>query len=320
MQFKESTILAFIALMGQLASAVPTMSVRTPVDETRYNEIMETLKQDGVTFDWSTVERRWEEDSVPGFTKRVTVDDSFPVNKIPECKDDPSYAIPKKTGYSINQGYKVPKIGSKDACDNGYLLKKDRCWTEQWWVETEIVFENWKNTGFAIDCAKTSSCSTTTIDLGQTCTSHSVSNDNGFEQGIEGKLEFAIASGGKFTIGTNPKYSYKHSEGDTSTICTSESSQARCTFDDEKCHSVWSAQRNMKIHGHLQRVCYRGNDSNGIQQNTKRDDGTYVRGQLGYSFTYPINKMVGCAALCGDQTYPDPTPAEGNGREPLSWA
>jgi hypothetical protein len=36
-----------------------------------------------------------------------------------------------------------------------------------------------------------------------------------------------------------------------------------------------------------------------------------------FSVVLPINKLVGCGALCKDTTYPDPTPKDGNGRQPF---
>jgi len=55
------------------------------------------------------------------------------------------------------------------------------------------------------------------------------------------------------------------------------------------------------------------------QQNVQRPDGKWLRGLLGFEFTVPVNKMVGCGGMCSDQAYPDPTPKEGNGRLPIEF-
>ena len=39
----------------------------------------------------------------------------------------------------------------------------------------------------------------------------------------------------------------------------------------------------------------------------KRPDGYYTVGMQDINFQVPDNRIIGCAADCGDQTYPDPT-------------
>jgi hypothetical protein len=46
-----------------------------------------------------------------------------------------------------------------------------------------------------------------------------------------------------------------------------------------------------------------------VQQQTTNSDGNLVLGQMDFSFTVPINKQIGCAALCGAATYPESIPA-----------
>ena len=46
-------------------------------------------------------------------------------------------------------------------------------------------------------------------------------------------------------------------------------------------------------------------------RNTKqRSDGYYTVGMQDYSFTVPDNQLIGCVALCGSKTYPDPQPGD----------
>jgi len=65
--------------------------------------------------------------------------------------------------------------------------------------------------------------------------------------------------------------------------------------------------------------CSLNHPSDTQQRVWRQDTQDWVLGQADFSFTMPINKLVGCAALCGDQTYPDPTPSEGFGRQPLAF-
>jgi hypothetical protein len=51
--------------------------------------------------------------------------------------------------------------------------------------------------------------------------------------------------------------------------------------------------------------------------NQKNKVGNTVLGLRDFSVVLPINKMVGCAAACKDTIYPDPTPVDGNGRQPF---
>ena len=41
-----------------------------------------------------------------------------------------------------------------------------------------------------------------------------------------------------------------------------------------------------------------------------REDGYYTVGMQDFRFEVPDNRMVGCAAKCGDIKYPNPTPGD----------
>jgi hypothetical protein len=47
-----------------------------------------------------------------------------------------------------------------------------------------------------------------------------------------------------------------------------------------------------------------------VQQQTQRGNGPWVRGQYGFEFEMPINKLVGCGSLCHATSYKDPTPQD----------
>lgn len=51
-----------------------------------------------------------------------------------------------------------------------------------------------------------------------------------------------------------------------------------------------------------------------MPNSSQRSDGYYTVGMQDYNFQVPDNRIVGCAADCGDLTYPDPTP----GSDPLT--
>lgn len=51
-----------------------------------------------------------------------------------------------------------------------------------------------------------------------------------------------------------------------------------------------------------------------MPDSSQRSDGYYTVGMQDFSFQVPDNRIIGCAADCGDLTYPDPTP----GSDPIT--
>ena len=51
-----------------------------------------------------------------------------------------------------------------------------------------------------------------------------------------------------------------------------------------------------------------------VPNSSQRSDGYYTVGMQDFNFQIPDNRIVGCAADCGDLTYPDPTP----GSDPIT--
>ncbi|KAH6674783.1 hypothetical protein B0J14DRAFT_538855 [Halenospora varia] len=285
-----------------------------PLSDDTTKALVAAIEAAGFKIDLSILGKR--DDTVSDLSARA----NFYPNKLPDCSADPANVKPYPGKYKIGQGVKVEKKDPKgvDACDT--KGSKVWCWTEQYLVETAVEYSEWAPTGFSIDCAKSSSCSSTTVALGQSCVTRTSGNEHGFEINLENKLEFT-AFKQKWTIGTSPKYSYKHSSSTSDTTCTSESSQATCNWNDQKCHSTFAAQRNARVYGYLQRTCASDVPA-AVQQEkgTKDLAGHTVLGIMDYSFLVPIDKIVGCGGICGDQNYPDPTPVDGNPRIPYELA
>ncbi|KAH8645894.1 hypothetical protein BGZ60DRAFT_535825 [Tricladium varicosporioides] len=285
-----------------------------PLSESTTKELIAAIEATGFKIDLSILNKR--DDTVSDLSSRTNL---LP-NKMPDCTPDPANNIPYSGTYKIGQGTKVEKRDPNgvDACDT--KGSKVWCWTEQYLVETSIEYSEWEPTGFSIDCAKSNSCSTTTVALGQSCVTHTSGAEHGFEANIENKFEFTVFKK-KWTLGVSPKYSYKHSSSKSDTICTAESSQATCNWNDQKCHSTWVAQHNARLYGYLQRTC--ASDVPAVVQQakgTKDAAGHTVLGIMDYSFLTPLDKIVGCAAACGDQIYPDPIPVDGSPRIPYELA
>ncbi len=45
-----------------------------------------------------------------------------------------------------------------------------------------------------------------------------------------------------------------------------------------------------------------------VPNSSQRSDGYYTVGMQDINFNVPDNRIIGCAAKCGDQNYPDPIP------------
>ncbi|KAI0008328.1 hypothetical protein F4779DRAFT_641986 [Xylariaceae sp. FL0662B] len=237
--------------------------------------------------------------------------------KVPGCSkdEDPSYVIPKTSKYKIDRGVKVPKQGKDDACTSGH--HDDHCWNEYWMVESEVEFNNWENTGSAIDCKGTSDCRAADINITQSCTTNTHSKSKAGEVKLELAFEGTVPLRDgrvKAGVGGGPKIEKSKSKG--TTMCISNQSSNICVWDDQKCHQVWSAQRNLRVYGYTTRVCT-GKTKKKVQQQTKNGKGHWVRGQSDFSILLPINKLVGCGALCKDQSYKEPKPRS-EGKKPFS--
>ncbi|CAJ0547551.1 Ff.00g043050.m01.CDS01 [Fusarium sp. VM40] len=296
----RSNLITVLACLG-LVSAMPAK--REPMDEHAVRAVLKELEVRGETVD-QLIKR------VPAKVYR---------DAIPDCNDsanDPSYMIPKQTGYSVDQGIKLPKSGNDDACTTGH--NSDHCWTEYYFVESAVEYSSWQNSGAAIDCRTTSSCNSDSSIASQSCTAHTKSWSNGMDwQIVEAKLEMVIPdTTNKVSIGSNVKYQHSDAQADTTTICTTDSTTNRCTWNDQGCHQVWYADRTKRIWGHMSRVCV-GKTDGEVQQQTQNKNGRWVRGQAEFSIALPVNRIVGCNAKCEDLVYNEPLPNEGIQRTPF---
>ncbi|SCO91271.1 uncharacterized protein FRV6_15399 [Fusarium oxysporum] len=244
-------------------------NLREPVDERALHNILDDLKARGETLE-SLVKR---------INAKVYRED------IPDCnKEDPSFMIPKQTGYGVDQGVKLPKSGKDDACTTGH--NDDHCWTEYWFVESAVEYSSWQNSGAAINWKSTSSCNSNVAQIRQSSTSYSYSSSNGIEYKIlDGALEFAIPN-------------------------------TEAKWEDQDCHQVWFADRTKRIWGHTDRACVGKSDVE-VQQQTLNAKGRCVRGQVEFSIAIPVNHIVGCNAKCSDLTYSEPIPSDGTVRVPF---
>ncbi|KAF9770780.1 hypothetical protein IL306_011617 [Fusarium sp. DS 682] len=296
----RANLITVLACLG-LVSAMPAK--REPMDERAVDAVLSELSARGETVDQ--------------LIKRA--DAKVFRDVIPDCskyENDPSFMIPKQTSYAVDQGVKLPKSGKDDACTTGH--NADHCWTEYYFVESAIEFSGWQNSGAAIDCRTTSSCNSDSAIASQSCTAHTKTWSNGVDyQIVEAKFELAVPdTSPKVSFGTNVKYQHSDIKSDMTTICTTDQTTNRCTWNDQGCHQVWYGDRTKRIWGHVSRVCV-GKTDKGVQQQTQNKDGRWVRGQAEFSIALPVNRIVGCNAKCDDVNYSEPIPDYGTQRTPF---
>lgn len=199
-------ILAALSCLS-LTAAMPAL--REAMDERAVQNIIDDLVLHGETVD--------------DLIKRI--DPKIYRDEIPNCdEEDPSYHIPKHTGYAVDQGVKLPRDGDNDACTTG--TGADHCWTEYFFVESAIEYSSWQDSGSAIDCRGTSMCHSDISQLGQHCVAHMNTHSNGVDwQIVEGKLEYSVPNTqAKVSVGSNVKYQHTDVEGETTTVCRTDSS------------------------------------------------------------------------------------------------
>jgi len=220
---------------------------------------------------------------------------------LPSCSDDddPSYAQ-GKSAYKDGDGTLV----QSGLCDNKIYTGGWHCWTDMYYVDVQVEYDDWTNTGGVIDCKTTSQCNLQGISLNQSCTSNAQSWDNAIQAGAEGKLDEVKKTG----WGVGGSFQYTHNFGGSQTFltCNSVADQGSCQWNDQNCHAIWKGKRNKRVFGYMRRSCDKGRD--GTNMSEKRADGYYTVGMLDFDIVLPDNQAVGCAAMCNDVSYPNGKP------------
>ncbi|CAG8975777.1 hypothetical protein HYALB_00009298 [Hymenoscyphus albidus] len=126
------------------------------------------------------------------------------------------------------------------------------------------------NTGNAVDCKTTSTCSQLSISLNQSCVANGKSWDNAVQVSFEGKL-------GKLKevldIGGGLSLSHNAGGSEVTTICNAKSDTSSCSWSDQGCHVIWKAKRNRRIHGYFRRSCDKPRSGTNMPDTQPRADG-----------------------------------------------
>lgn len=180
--------------------------------------------------------------------------------------------------------------------------------------------------GMVIDCAESDTCSQQNVNLNQTCTENKITSEGSIKGTIETKLP-------EWFEGWLPSFNFVSVKSTNNLvnekICTETSSSGSCSWNDQQCHGIWTAQRNRRVwyvisivhsmtssfsansvacRGYQRRTCTSSRSGTNMPNTSARPDGYYTVGMQDISIVVPDSTMVGCAALCGEHSYPYPVP------------
>jgi hypothetical protein len=246
--------------------------------------------------------------------KRATTVSSF-LGTIPGCEsgDDPSNKDTPKPGYQVNQGIRLPKSGANDQCTTG--KGNNKCWTVYYLVEAAVEYESWLPTGSAINCPADAggSCSVQITSLQQSCSTTGSTQSYGHDKVLNAAISLGIkgpdgpqgqALSAGLSVGGGYTWTESKTDHDLVQVCKSETSATTCNWatpakdgtTKDLCHQVWYADRVLHVWGQAQRECNKCT-GDGVQQNSG-DGKICVRGQKGFEFLIPINKLIQCDGVC----------------------
>ncbi|KAH7380130.1 hypothetical protein BKA66DRAFT_442448 [Pyrenochaeta sp. MPI-SDFR-AT-0127] len=285
----------FLALLPStllLVSAAPSPSPDPSLSVRDVNDVLLYGIPEGV--DPTTLAKR------SNLQRRGRTQDYFH-SAAPSCSsdDDPSYAV-GKSAYIDGEGTLV-KSGE---CDNKIYVGGWHCWSDVFYVNVQIEYEDWTNTGGVIDCKTTSQCTLQSVSLNQSCTANAQSWDNAIQAGLEGKLDEVKKT--KWGIGGSFQYTHNFGGSQTFLTCNSVADQGSCQWADQGCHAIWKGKRNKRVFGYIRRSCDKGRDGTNMSQ--QRGDGYHTVGMLDFDLVLPDNQAIGCAANCNDVKYPEGRP------------
>ncbi|KAL8715458.1 MAG: hypothetical protein Q9220_000792 [cf. Caloplaca sp. 1 TL-2023] len=166
--------------------------------------------------------------------------------------------------------------------DVGTYASGVKCWTDLFYVSSEYQAKSWVKNDDSIDCSTTSLCASGTISANQDCSSWNLAGT------VETKFDI-IKDIWSVTGQFNP--------GGGQSTCTTASSTNTCSWNDMKCHALWTSNVELVNKGYIRRRCHdKGQD--------------YTAWSKDWNVNSPEKTTrLGCAAMCTDTSYPGPVPA-----------
>jgi len=180
---------------------------------------------------------------------------------------------------------------------NQYKSISDHCWTELWYVESELVPENWVRDSSSIDCANTFECESHRISGTEHCATIHLGSETTAVANI-GFLQSLRALG----IQLGYTFTYDNETANCATI----SSNNVCIWNDKKCHTVWRSDLTVNHKGYVRRRC-------GLR---KKDRTIWSKDFIVKDSS--SDTRIGCAATCDMDSYPFDKPIPPVGAQPNS--
>ena len=158
----------------------------------------------------------------------------------------------------------------------------------------EIQVENWVRQSPEADCTSTATCTSPQLGTVQKCTAHAMTHVPNFNAAFIAKFVAPFVGEVNAQVGAG----YTMWSQTTHQTCTTMDVTFQCTWDDQKCHSVWLSDVVVRYNGYIRRRCNYG-----------RGGGDETVWSMDTSLTTPTNiTRLGCAATCDMDTYPSPEP------------
>ncbi|KAF7555242.1 hypothetical protein G7Z17_g2307 [Cylindrodendrum hubeiense] len=141
--------------------------------------------------------------------------------------------------YSDDSG----EYAASDSVTHPYRFPRIRkCWYDYFVNEASIEYLPWQKAAGDIYCSGTSLCTTTKLNGGQYCQSRSEAVSISVGAEIEG-----------FSMGLSVTFT------DTEEHCVTASDTTACSWNDAKCHTIWTQQQVLRQSGYRRQRCNWGN-------------------------------------------------------------
>lgn len=152
----------------------------------------------------------------------------------------------------------------------------------KFYVSSSYEAKAWVKDDESIDCATTSVCASGQITAKQACSSWNLAGT------VETKFDI-IKDIWSVSGSFNP--------GGGRSSCTTASSTNTCSWDDMKCHALWTSNVELINRGYIRRRCH-----------DKGED--YTAWSKDWNVNSPESTTrLGCGASCTDTQYPGPVPS-----------
>ncbi|KFY97745.1 hypothetical protein V500_01937 [Pseudogymnoascus sp. VKM F-4518 (FW-2643)] len=238
--------------------------------------------------------------STPGATDTSLIRRDDLGYEMPEIPDEEDFLAPNPTNgnyYADGDGVQSGDSNQTWIYDYENLDNKGKCWTEVFFVGTTLAYAEWKQIGPDHDCASTASCNITPSDVEQKCSSTT------WSLAYAQSIKLAVAPLG---LGIELTATLTTTVGQTYQACNSHTDSENCTWDDEKCHSIWGADQTLTVHGFKRLSCPGPGKIDGV---LLRPDGNFTVTTINFAIPLPASPYTSCNGTCETSDFTGLLPA-----------